>query len=192
MSTPASTADIPNPAAPPPVPTSLEATGLATDRVEQLMIKTLYGGEATGVAIAERMRLLFGLLEPLVERARAERLVEVRGTTGGSGAAGYRYTLTDLGRDRARQYMESNLYVGPAPVPLAAYVAEMRTLMANRGYIDRDRLKRGFSHLIIGDNVLEQLGPAVNSGKAVFLYGPPGNGKTVIAEGLLICIGWFM
>jgi hypothetical protein len=189
MTTPASTFDIPNPAPPPPVPTSIEATGLPTDRIEQLLIKTLYGGEATGVEVAERMRLLFSILEPLIERARGERLVEVRGTTGGSGAAGYRYTLTDLGRDRARQYMESNLYVGPAPVPLSAYVAEMRTLMATRGYIDRERLRRGFSHLIIGDNVLEQLGPAVNSGKAVFLYGPPGNGKTVIAEGMGRTIG---
>jgi hypothetical protein len=190
MTTPASTFDIPNPAPVPSVPTTLEATGLSADRVEQLLIKTLYGGEATGVAVADRMRLLFSLLEPLIERARAERLIEVRGTTGGgSGSAGYRYILTDLGRDRARQYMDVNLYIGPAPVPLAAYVAEMRTLMANRGYIDRERLRRGFSHLIIGDNVLEQLGPAVNSGKAVFLYGPPGNGKTVIAEGMGRTIG---
>jgi hypothetical protein len=136
------------------------------------------------------MRLPFGLLEPLIEHARAERLVEVRGTTGGgSGSAGYRYTLTDAGRDRARQYLDANQYIGPAPVPLSAYVAEMRNLMAARGYIDRERLRSGFSHLVIGDNILEQLGPAVNAGKALFLYGPPGNGKTVIAEGLGRTIG---
>ena len=135
------------------------------------------------------MRLPFGMLEPLIEHARVERLVEVRGTTGSGSAAGYRYTLTDAGRDRARQYLDANRYIGPAPVPLAAYVAEMRALMAARGYIDRDRLRRGFSHLIIGDNILEQLGPAVNAGKALFLYGPPGNGKTVIAEGLGRTIG---
>ncbi len=69
-------------------------------------------------------------------------------------------------------------------MPLAAYLEFMRRLAAARGYIDRERLKKGFSHLVIGDDVLEQLGPAVNAGKAVFLYGPPGNGKTVIAEGL--------
>jgi hypothetical protein len=190
MTTPASTFDIPNPAPVPAVATTLEATGLATDRVEHLLLKTLYAGEATGVVIADRMRLLFALLEPLIERARAERLIEVRGTTEGtSGSAGYRYTLTDLGRDRARQYLDANQYIGPAPVPLAAYVAQMRVLMASRGYIDRDRLRRGFSHLIISDKVLEELGPAVNSGKAVFLYGPPGNGKTVIAEGMGRTIG---
>ena len=175
--------DIQNPAAAPPVPATLEKTGLSADLVEQLLVKTLYTGEATGLAVAERMRLPFGLLEPLVEHVRAERLVEVRGATG-SGAAGYRYTLTDAGRDRARQYFDANQYVGPAPVPLSAYVAEIRALTAARGYIDRERLRRGFAHLIISDGVLEQLGPAVNAGKAIFLYGPPGNGKTVIAEGM--------
>jgi hypothetical protein len=175
--------DILNPAAAPPVPTTLEKTGLSAHLVEQLLIKTLYTGEATGLLVADRMRLPFGLLEPLIEHVRAERLVEVRGTTG-SGAAGYRYTLTDAGRERARQCLDANSYIGPAPVPLAAYVAEIHALTAARGYIGRERLRQGFAHLIIGDTVLEQLGPAVNSGKAIFLYGPPGNGKTVIAEGM--------
>ncbi len=69
-------------------------------------------------------------------------------------------------------------------MPLTEYVAEMKALAAARGYVDRDRMARGFMHLIINDRVLEQVGPAVNAGKAVFLYGPPGNGKTVIAEGM--------
>ena len=73
-------------------------------------------------SLAERMRLPYAMLEPLIQRARTEQLVEVRGATG-SGTAGYRYALTDLGRDRARQYLDMNHYVGPAPVPLAAYVA---------------------------------------------------------------------
>jgi hypothetical protein len=143
----------------------------------------MYGAEATGTMIAERTRLPYGLIEPIIERVRAQLLVEVRGATG-SGTAGYRYSLTDLGRDRARQFLAISHYAGPAPVPLAAYVAEMRALMAAREYVTHDRLKRGFSHLIVGDDVLEQLGPAVNAGKGVFLYGPPGNGKSVIAEGM--------
>ena len=172
----------------PPLPRTLEDVGLPADQLEQLLIKTLYGSEATGLVIADRMRLPFAILEPLVERARAQLLIEVRGTTG-TGAASFRYTLTDLGRDRARQYLEINHYVGATPVPLAAYVAEMRALASRRGYIDRDRLRTGFSHLIVGDHVLEQLGPAVNAGKAVFLYGPPGNGKTVLAEGMGRALG---
>jgi hypothetical protein len=170
-------------APPPPVPASLRDTGLAVDQIERLLIKTLYTGEATGLVIADRLRLPYTLLEPLVERVRTEMLVEVRGSTG-SGSAGYRYALTDAGRDRARQYFDASQYVGPAPVPLTSYVAQMRALAAARGYLDRERLRQGFSHLIVGDHVLEQLGPALNAGKALFLYGPPGNGKTVIAEGL--------
>jgi hypothetical protein len=179
---------IPNIAPPPPVLKSLHETGLGTDQIEQLLIKTLYGGEATGLTVADRIRLPFAMLEPLVERLRAEQLVEVRGSAG-AGSATYRYALTDSGRDRARQYLDISQYVGPAPVTLAAYLAQMRTLAAARQYIDRERLRQGFSHLIINDHVLEQLGPAVNAGKAVFLYGPPGNGKTVIAEGLGRALG---
>jgi len=175
--------DCPATAPAPPLPRSLHETGLSVDQVERLLIKTLYTGEATGLVVAERLRLPYGMLEPLIERLRSEQLVEVRGATG-SGSAGYRYTLTDAGRERARQYFEASQYVGPAPVPLASYVAQMHALSAARGYLDRERLRRGFSHLIVADQILEQIGPALNAGKALFLYGPPGNGKTVIAEGL--------
>jgi hypothetical protein len=181
-------ATIPNTAPAPPVPKSLQETGLSADQVEQLLVKTLYGGEATGLTLADRIRLPFSMLEPLIERLRTEQLIEVRGSAG-TGSATYRYALTDGGRDRGRQYLDFSQYVGPAPVTLADYVAQMRTLAAARGYIDRERLRQGFSHLIIGDQILEQLGPAVNAGKAVFLYGPPGNGKTVIAEGLGRALG---
>ena len=178
-----SPAEFPATASAPPVPTSLRETGLAVDQIERLLIKTLFLGEATGLVVADRLRLPYTILEPLVERVRAEQLVEVRGATG-SGSAGYRYTLTDAGRERARQYLDASQYVGPAPVPLASYVAQMQALAAARGYLDREHLRQGFSHLVVGDQILEQLGPALNAGKALFLYGPPGNGKTVIAEGL--------
>src|SRR5665213_2574825 len=167
----------------PTAPVSIEDTGLSVDQLTQLVVKSLYTGEASGVTLADRIRLPYSILEPLVEHARVERLIEVRGAAG-SGAAGYRYALTDLGRERARQFLDANQYVGPAPVPLEAYVREMKAVSANRGDIDRTRLREGFAHLVIDEYVLDQLGPAVNAGKAVFLYGPPGNGKTVIAEGL--------
>ena len=179
---------IPATAPAPPVPMTLAQTGLSADQVEHLLVKTLYGGEATGLTLAERLRLAFTMIEPLIERVRAEQLVEVRGTTG-SGSANYRYALTDAGRERARQYLDASQYVGPAPVPLESYVAQMRAMSAARMYIDRERLRHSFSHLVVSDAVLEQLGPAVNAGKAVFLYGPPGNGKTVIAEGLGRALG---
>ena len=166
-----------------PEPKTLKDTGIGADQVEQLLVKTLYSGEATGHEISERMRLPYTILEQVIEHIRAERLAEVRGATG-SGSASYRYVLTDLGRDRARQHFAISEYVGPVPVPLARYTGYMEALLEARGYMDRERLRKGFSHLIISDEVLEKVGPAVNAGKAVFLYGPPGNGKSVIAEGM--------
>ena len=190
MTAPASVTrlDAPLSTAAPPLPRTIEDTGLAPDQIEQLIVKSLYAGELTGLVLAERMRLPFAILEPLIERLRMQLVIEVRGAIG-TGAASFRYALTELGRDRARQFLDVNQYIGPAPVPLAAYVAEINALASRRGYIDRDRLRHGFSQLIVSDTVLEQLGPAINGGKAVFLYGPPGNGKTVLAEGMGRALG---
>ena len=176
------------PTPPPQAAATLADTGLGTDQISQLLVKTLYTGELAGTALADRVRLPFGLLEPLIEALRHERLIEVRGASG-TGTAGFRFVLTDLGRDRARQYLDANQYVGPAPVPLSDYVSFMKRLLAERGFIDRERMRRGFTELIVSDTMLEQLGPAVNSNKSVFLYGPPGNGKTVLAEGMGRAIG---
>ena len=173
---------------PPPVPHTLAEIGLPTERVEQLIVKTLFAGELTGLEMAERMKVAYGIFEPLIARLRSEQIIEVRGASAASSSS-YRYALTDLGRTRALQYLEINLYTGAMPVPLAAYVAQMKALQAARGFIDRERLRKGFSHLVIGDEMLEKLGPAANANKAIFLYGPPGNGKTVIAEGLGRSIG---
>ncbi|HEY7441871.1 MAG TPA: hypothetical protein VH701_05590 [Vicinamibacterales bacterium] len=171
-------------AAPPPAPPgTLEQTGLPADLLTQLLLKTLYSGEASGTLLAERLRVAYSILERMMDGARVEKLIEVRGAAG-AGTAGYRYALTDLGRDRARQFLDINQYVGPAPVPLSQYVSYMAALAAMRGHVERERLSNGFQHLIVNPDILNQLGPAVNSGKSVFLYGPPGNGKTVIAEGI--------
>ena len=172
----------------PPPPATPEETGLTFEQLKQLLLKSLYAGELSGTVLADRLRLPYVLLEHLVDHLRAEKLVEVRGTAG-TGSAAYRYALTDLGRDRARQYLDSNQYIGPAPVPLSQYAAYVCRVRDNRGYLDRDRLTGGFTHLIVSPAMLDQLGPAVNSGKSIFLYGPPGNGKTVVAEGIGRALG---
>jgi len=176
---------------PPVPPATIAETGLHPDSLAQLLLKTLVAGEATGTALADKLRLPYSVLDALVQHARVEKLVEVRGTTG-TGTAGYRYALTDLGRDRAMQFLDLSRYVGPAPVPLAHYNAYVRACMAARPYVDRDRLATGFEQLIVGKGMLDQLGPAVNSGKALFLYGAPGNGKTVLAEGIGKALGTAM
>ena len=180
--------DVPRAAPVPPVPVTLADTGLTADKVEALIVKTLYAGEMSGLQLSDSVRLPYPILEPIIERARGERLIEVRGAAG-AGTAGYKYALTDLGRERARETMEVNQYTGPAPVPLEAYVAAMKQLASVRGFIDRERLHGGFAQLVISEHIFEQLGPAVNANKAIFLYGSPGNGKTVIGEGLGRAIG---
>ena len=128
------------------------------------------------------------MLDALLQHARNEKLIEVRGA-GGVGTAGYRYALTDLGRDRAMQFLDINRYVGPAPVSLAQYNAYTRACMAARPWVSRDTLSHGFEQLIVNEAMYDKLGPAVNSGKSLFLYGAPGNGKTVIAEGIGRALG---
>jgi len=174
--------------APPPPPATVAETGLHPDTLAQLMLKTLIAGESSGTHLAESMRLPYSVLEAMVQHARVEKLVEVRGASG-AGSAGYRYALTDLGRDRAMQFLDINRYVGPAPVPLAQYNAYVRACMAARPWIDRDRLSHGFENLVVNQGMYDKLGPAVNSGKSLFLYGAPGNGKTVVAEGIGRALG---
>jgi hypothetical protein len=168
---------------PPPPPATLEETGLHPDTLAQILLKTLVAGEASGTALSEKLRLPYSVLDLLIQHARVEKLLEVKGTSG-AGSAGYRYILTDLGRDRAGQFFDISRYVGPAPVPLHQYNAYVRACMAAKPYLNKERLSTGFTNLVVSKGMFDQLGPAVNSGKSLFLYGAPGNGKTVLAEGI--------
>jgi len=133
--------------------------------------------------LADNVSVPYSILEPLVEKLRLEALVEVKSATG-TGTAGYRYALTDAGRDRARRAFEACGYVGPAPVPVSQYTSYMSKLRDQKHDVFRERVSEGFSHLIVEPEMLDQLGPAIASRRAVFLYGPPGNGKSVMGEGI--------
>ena len=164
-------------------PTCLAEVGLTPDSIAALVLKWLYAGEASGADLADRIRLPYALLEGIIEHARVERLVEVR-SAGGMGTAGYRYGLTDGGRDRARHYVDACGYVGPAPVPLDQYLSYMARLSTTRIWIDRERVTSGLFPLVLSPQVIDQLGPAISARRALFLYGPPGNGKSVIGSGI--------
>ena len=128
---------------PPPPPATMAETGLHPDTLAQLMLKTLVAGESSGTQLADSLRLPYTVLDALIQHARVEKLVEVRGTSG-AGSAGYRYTLTDLGRDRAMQFFDISRYVGAAPVPLNQYNAYVRAAMASKPWVDAiafDRLR---------------------------------------------------
>ena len=168
-----------------PMPTTLEASGLRLDMIVQLLVKTLHlTGEMTGTEWADRLGLAFTVIEAGVDTLKTERLCEIVGGTA-LGPLTYRYRITTLGRERAAIFLDRNLYVGFAPVPLDQYRRYMLEFDATAPKrIARADVERGFSHLVLSQQVLDKLGPAVNSGQSLFVYGPPGNGKTVISQAI--------
>jgi predicted ATPase with chaperone activity len=168
----------------PAEPKSLEDTGLTLGFLSDLVLKVLYfQGYITGAEIADRVRLPFsGIVDRLLEFLKREKLCEIKGTSGGFGEAGYQYTITGLGIERAREVLARGQYVGPAPVTLSDYTEGMRRQPMLTTSVQEQAMREALQHLVIGDDLFERLGPAVNSGRSMFLYGDPGNGKTVIAE----------
>ena len=169
----------------PLAPSTYQEAGLTLDLLIQLSLKMLhFAGELTGAEVARRLGVNFSIVEPALDALKTQRQVEIGGGTM-MGRASYRYRITDAGRQRAVLFLESNHYVGVAPVPFDQYKRYMRSFMqtAPRS-ATRDRVREAFSHLVIGQNVLDQLGPAINAGHSMFVYGPPGNGKTVISQAI--------
>ncbi len=169
----------------PPETQSVEDTGLSLGFLTDLTLKILYfRGYVTGGEIAEEMRLPFpGLVERLLEFLKRDQMCEIKGA-GGLGRSSYEYTITGKGITRAREVLDRGQYVGPAPVPLPDYGIGIRRQPMLTASIHADRLHRALSHLVVEAKMLDRLGPAVNSGRSIFLYGAPGNGKTVMAEAM--------
>jgi predicted ATPase with chaperone activity len=167
----------------PPAPMSMEETGLSLDMLIQLALKTLhFAGELTGAELGKRLGVNFSVVAPALEALKTQRQIQIAGGTM-VGRASYVYRITDSGRERAALFLESNHYVGVAPVPFEQYRTYMRNFeKAAPRFATRERVREAFSHLVISQNVLDQLGPAINAGHSMFVYGPPGNGKTVISQ----------
>ena len=169
----------------PPAPVNLAEAGLTLDLVVQLVVKTLhFAGELTGSDIASRIGLNFPVVEPAIDELIRQHHCEIAGGTM-VGRASYRYRITDGGRARAMLFLKDNQYVGVAPVPVAEYrryMAQVKGTMTTKA--TRARIREAFSHLVISDHVVDQLGPAINARHSMFVYGPPGNGKTVISQAI--------
>jgi predicted ATPase with chaperone activity len=168
----------------PAVPQSLEETGIAVSFIEQLILKIIYSRhEIIGWDLATAVGLRWTLIEEITQQLKHQRLVEVKGSLGfGNVSSGY--AVTEAGRDRAHQYMDDNHYTGPTPVPIAQYAAAVRRQQPKTGWLTEKALGEAYQHMVVSPLILEQIGPAVNSGKSFIIYGQSGNGKTYLAEAL--------
>jgi MoxR-like ATPase len=167
----------------PSAPPTLAASGLSRDLLNALILRVLYGAtELTGAELARRLGLSFTVIEPCLVYLKDQRQAEV---LGGSmiGGPTLRYRLTEAGRSQAVASLDRTLYVGPAPVPLAQYrdyMARAKQAMSPR--VSGEQVRAAFFDLVLGDRVLDQIGQAINAGHSMFLYGPPGNGKSLMAQ----------
>jgi predicted ATPase with chaperone activity len=168
----------------PPVPETIEHTGIPGTMIEQLILKALYyKGEMVGRELAQHLGLAFSVIDGLLDNFKRAHQIAVKSSLG-MGAISSRFVLTEAGRDLAKEYVASNAYSGRVPVPLFQYVDMVRRQKQGDGWLTMDALKSAYKHMVITPELLNQIGPAVNSGKSFLIYGQPGNGKTYLAEAL--------
>jgi predicted ATPase with chaperone activity len=168
-------------------PASLEAAGLTDSEVEGLILKFLAArGDASGFALTEQVRLPYRIVAERLTRLKDARLIGYRGS---AGVNDFMYQITDHGRDTARRLAQSCTYFGAAPVSLADYVEAVVVQGITSRVPTPEDLGRAFSDLLLDPVVLDRLGPAIASGRGLFLFGPSGNGKTSIAQRITRSLG---
>jgi energy-coupling factor transporter ATP-binding protein EcfA2/predicted transcriptional regulator len=166
----------------PPIPMTIADTGLDAAQVADLLMKhILFMGEFMISELSERVKLSPHVVETAMESLRREKFIDVKGGTGYA-AVTYTFKITEPGKNRAADLLDLCRYVGPAPVSLEEYRLMVETQTIKSTIISEEGVKKAFSHLVLNESVLKRLGPAISSGKSMFIYGPPGNGKTAIAE----------
>ena len=171
-----------DPNAPPfvPQPTTVEETGLEISMLADLLLKTIhFAGRPSGRQLSRQLAISFAVADELISFLRQSQSIEVVGTAGVA-EQGYQYALTQKGQQRANDALERNQYVGPAPVPFELYTDVLERQSVSNIHIDRETFLQGLSHLVLSDAVLAALGPAVNSGHSLLIYGGAGNGKSTI------------
>ncbi len=171
----------------PTQPRALAETGLATPFVESLLIKVLASiGTSSGRRLADYVCLPFGLLDEVIQSLRARQLLV---HAGAAAFNDYYYALTEQGNAAAQRAMRACAYVGPAPVPLMDYVISVEAQSIAAESPRREQLVAAFKGITVDEALLDRLGPAVNSGAGMFLFGEPGNGKSTLARRITQCFG---
>ncbi|HEY3937871.1 MAG TPA: hypothetical protein VGL97_10600 [Bryobacteraceae bacterium] len=168
----------------PQAPRSLEDTGLSNSLIEQLILKLLYfKGDLMGGALCRSMGVVFSLIQGIIDGFKAKQLIQVKSSLSYSPASAL-LSLSEHGRHLARDYLDTNQYVGPVPVAIDHYRAAVEAQKMPASWLTLERLQKAYSHMITTGAMLDQIGPAVSSGKSLLIYGQPGNGKTHIVEAL--------
>src|SRR4051812_44853665 len=166
-------------------PTTMEETGIGFGQILDLCLKAIHhGGRPSARDICERIALPFtGVVENALTFLKREKHVELAGA-GGISEQQYQYMLTETGARRAADAIERNAYFGPAPVPYDQYVKVVREQSMRNQRVDGPIVDEALSDLVLGPMTRNLVGPAVNSGRSILLYGEPGNGKSSIAKGI--------
>ncbi len=168
-------------------PRSIEETGLSMHFLVNLALKTIYNaGELSGQEVAASLRMPFAsVVEPILEFLKREELVRITGSGGGFGERAFRYILSTKGTVRTQEALDRNQYVGPAPVTLEQYSIVVRQETVASIVVRPADVEAALQAYIFSRRIYDKIGPAVNSGRSLFLYGPPGNGKTSIATSIV-------
>jgi len=171
------------PFSPPPI-NSVEDTGLSALWLQDLALKIIYSqGYMSGFKIAELIALPFaGVMDGILEVLKREKNLEVKSSQGGLGEGAYTYGITGQGITRAREALERSQYAGPAPIPFEVYNEAIRRQKTGRLSVTARTMRQVLSQLVMSEATFQRLGPALNSGTSIFMYGPPGNGKTSVAR----------
>ncbi len=164
-------------------PSSIADTGISPRNLLNLMLKLMHIESLETVPeIAERIKLPNRIVQDLIDEATSLRFVQAMGSMPGRSAVTViRYALGEQGKAAAKDALDQNLYLGPAPVALAAFQQQIHRQRVSNELVDVDSLRRGFEGLVVPEHYLRKLLPAINAGRTVLLFGPPGNGKTTLA-----------
>jgi hypothetical protein len=174
----------------PPAPRSLRETGLSMVMMRDILLKTMFRQNIETVSeIARTVCLPIAVAQELVDLARDQKLVEAMGNMHATSGPEMVYQLSDAGRARALDALAQSEYYGALPVPLESYYAQTRRQSVRNIQITRQMLEGSMGHLVLPAGMLENLGPAVSSGRSILMYGPPGNGKSSISNGIRNALG---